>query len=123
MYNAIEIANAFNQQNDKKSWKAKATTRQVEGAAEYVHFTHNGMVTLLLNCNDGRFQIKFNKYQGAWGDYIGAIARGLFVVCTTLKSAGLPFNAPATPDGAIIEAVNSGVGTVHVRFVENKFPI
>lgn len=92
MIPALDVANAFNQQNDKKNWKAVCT-------GELVHFSStSGMVALVYDAADGTFAVKFNKFQGAFGDYVQAIRRGLFSVLNSLKSAGLPFEGPATVD-------------------------
>lgn len=114
MASAAEIAIAFNQNNDKKVWKARAM-----GAV--VHFTTvQGMVSLQYNTEDGRFAVKFNKLVAAWGDYVKAIARSLHVVLNTLKSAGLPFDAPPTLAGMVIEAVTTEDNTVFVRWPDRR---
>lgn len=113
-----EIAAAFNQQNDKRNWKARAlgTTRK-DSPAQLVNFSSTaGMVALEYDCETGKFAVKFNKFTGAWGDYIKAIARSLHVVLNTLKSAGLPFEAPPTLAGIVVEAVTTDDNTVHVRW-------
>lgn len=113
-----EIAAAFMQQNDKRSWKARAVNRtRASGQTDVVHFeSAQGMVSLLYHVETGQFAVKFNKFHGAWGDYIKAIARSLFVVLNTLKSAGLPFDAPPTLAGMVIEAVTTDDTTTFVRW-------
>lgn len=92
MLSANEVANVFNQQNDKASWRAVCT-------GELVHFTStNGMVALVYDAAAGTFAVKFNKFQGAFGDYVQAIRKGLFSILNTLKSGGLPFEGPPTVD-------------------------
>jgi hypothetical protein len=113
-----EIAAAFMTQNDKRTWRARSVNRaRNSGAGDVVHFeSAGGMVSLLYNVQDGRFAVKFNKFHGAWGDYIKAIARSLFVVLNTLKSAGLPFDAPATLAGMVIECTTTDDNLTHVRW-------
>jgi hypothetical protein len=114
MHTGTEISAAFMQQNDKKSWKATNLARQT---GDLVHFTStNGMVTLVYHCNDNRFAVKFNKYVASWGDYTKAIARAMFVVLNTLKSAGLPFDAPANLAGMMIECTTTETTEVFVRY-------
>jgi hypothetical protein len=113
-----EVAAAFMQQNDKKTWKARAVNRQrANGQTDVVHFeSTNGMISLMYYVEAKQFAVKFNKFHGAWGDYIKAIARSLFVVLNTLKSAGLPFDAPPTLAGMVIEAVTTDDTTTLVRW-------
>jgi hypothetical protein len=114
MHTGTEISAAFMQQNDKKSWKATNLARQT---GDLVHFTStNGMVTLVYYCNDNRFAVKFNKYVASWGDYTKAIARAMFTVLNTLKSAGLPFDAPANLAGMVIECTTTETTEVFVRY-------
>lgn len=114
-----EIAVAFNQQNDKRSWKANAASK----GRDIVYFNSTGgMVSLLYHVQDKRFAVKFNKFQGAWGDYIKAIARSLFVVLNTLKSAGLPFEAPLTLAGMEIIATTTDDTTTYVRWAGDGPP-
>lgn len=101
---AVDVSAAFNQQNDKSSWKATC-------AGELVHFSStNGMVSIVYDAQTGRFAVRFNKFQGAWGDYTGAIRRSLFTILNTLKSGGLPFDGPASVDAmaVIIRALPDG---------------
>jgi hypothetical protein len=104
-----EIAAAFMQQNDKRTWKARSVNRaRSSGPGDVVHFeSTGGMVSLMYYVDTRKFAVKFNKFHGAWGDYIKAIARSLFVVLNTLKSAGLPFDAPPSLAGMVIEAVTT----------------
>jgi hypothetical protein len=119
-----EIAAAFMQQNDKKTWKARAINRtRNNGATDVVHFeSSGGMVSLMYYVETARFAVKFNKFHGAWGDYIKAIARSLFVVLNTLKSAGLPFDAPPTLAGMVIEAATTDDTTTYVRWPDQTPP-
>lgn len=113
-----EIAAAFMQQNDKRTWKARSVNRaRNTGAGDVVHFeSTGGMVSLMYYVENGRFAVKFNKFHGAWGDYIKAIARSLFVVLNTLKSAGLPFDAPPTLAGMLIECTTTDDNLTYVRW-------
>jgi hypothetical protein len=100
--NGVEIATAFNTVNEGKSWKAKSSQRtdRKTGAVDIVNFEQtNGMVTLSYDVEAGTFQVTFRKLQAAWKDYINAIARSLFVVLSSLKAGGLPFEAPHTLAG------------------------
>ena len=109
MIDAQTIANAFNQQNDLKSWKVTCT-------GELVHFsTINGIVAVIYEADTGRFAIKFNKFQAAFGDYMKAIARSMFVILNTLKSAGLPFEAPPSLDDIEV-ACSIKNGTIYARW-------
>jgi hypothetical protein len=110
-----EIAAAFTQQNDKKSWKARCGVRTNIGDVVYFEAT-NGMVSLMYRVDTGQFAVKFTKFQGAWGDYVKAIARSLFTILNTLKSAGLPFDAPATLAGMVIESTTTDTTDVYVRW-------
>jgi hypothetical protein len=100
-----EIAAAFMTQNDKRTWRARSVNRaRNSGAGDVVHFeSAGGMVSLLYNVQDGRFAVKFNKFHGAWGDYIKAIARSLFVVLNTLA-------------GMVIECTTTDDNLTHVRW-------
>lgn len=113
-----DIAHAFNQQNDKRNWKARAIgTNRKDSPVQLVNFSSTGgMVALEYDCETGKFAVKFNRFTGAWGDYIKAIARSLHVVLNTLKSAGLPFDAPPTLASIVVEAVTTDDNTVHVRW-------
>lgn len=113
-----EIANAFNQQNDKKIWKARCLNRlRKDGLSDVVHFeSKGGMVALEYQVEPARFAVKFNKFQGAWGDYIKAISRSLYTVLNTLKSAGMPFEAPQSLAGMVIEATSTDDNTVYVAW-------
>lgn len=95
---AAAIAQAFNTANDKVTWTARPNSRPDAGL-DLVHFSSNtGLVTLVYNTMNQRMEVRFNKFQAAWGDYIKAICRSLVAVLTTLKRAGLPFEAPASFD-------------------------
>lgn len=108
-----DIATAFMQQNDKRHWKARAISK----GRDTVYFeSAQGMVSLVYDVQDGTFAVKFTKFVGAWGDYIKAIARSLFVVLNTLKSAGLPFDAPATLAGMVIECTTTDDNATFVRW-------
>lgn len=113
-----EIAAAFMQQNDKRTWKARSVNRtRNNGAGDVVHFeSSGGMVSLMYYVESERFAVKFNKFHGAWGDYIKAIARSLFVVLNTLKSAGLPFDAPATLAGMDIHCTTTDDNLTFVKW-------
>ncbi len=113
-YTAAEIATAFMQQNDKTSWEARSLSRETGDVVIFKSTT--GMISLMYTPHDDRFIVKFNKFQGAWGDYIGAIARSMFTVLHTLKSAGLAFDAPPSIDGMVIEATTSEDSDVRVRW-------
>jgi hypothetical protein len=91
--------------------------RKPQGKGDTVYFeSQGGMVALVYTPDDGRFAVKFTKFQGAWGDYIKAIARSLFTVLNTLKSAGLPFDAPPTLAGMAIEATTTDDNLTYVRW-------
>lgn len=101
---AAEIVLAFNQQNAKKAWTARANSRPQAGM-DLVHFTSpSGLISLAYNAVDGRFQVRFHKLHSAWGDYVKSIAKALYYILSVLKSAGLPFDAPASPAGIRIIA-------------------
>lgn len=115
MYTGQELMIAFNTQNDKKVWSA--TARKSANGADVVHFsTTNGMVSLIFDCAAERFMVKFNKFQGAWGDYTKAISRSLYTVLTTLKSAGLAFEAPPSIVGVEIVMTIGDDNSVYVRW-------
>lgn len=111
---AAEVALAFNGINERKSWVARPYS---SNGSEAVHFTTSqNLVTLVLECDTGRFQVRFNKLHAAWGDYIRAISRSLYVVLNTLKAAGLPFDAPADTDGIEIVATATATALTYVRW-------
>lgn len=111
---AAEVALAFNGINERKSWAARP---HAQDGREAVHFTAPAnLVTLVLECDTARFQVRFNKMQAAWGDYVRAIARSLHIVLSTLKQAGLPFEAPPSTDGIEIVATACDGATVYVRW-------
>lgn len=109
---AAEVALAFNGINERKAWSARP---HASDGREVVHFTAPAnLVTIVLECDTGAFQVRFNKTHAAWGDYIRSIARSLYVVQSTLKQAGLPFDTPDTIEGTeIITTVGDGV--IYVR--------
>lgn len=110
---AHEIALAFGQQNTRKAWTARPNTI----GGETVHFTSTtGIVALVYQVEHGRWVVKFNKFQATWGDYVKAVARSLYVVLSTLKSAGLPFEAPEGPDGIEIVTTATSDATTYVRW-------
>jgi hypothetical protein len=111
-----EVATAFNQQNEKRGWTARAASKPEKGL-DLVHFTApSGLVSLIYNAVDGRFQVKFHKLQATWGDYVKAIAKSLYYVLTVLKSAGLPFDAPLTYAGIQVVATAAEDSTVYVEW-------
>jgi hypothetical protein len=117
--NGPEIAAAFMQQNEKRTWRARCVNRtRVNGPpGDVVHFeAQGGMVALMYYPDTGQFAVKFNKFQGAWGDYIKAIARSLYTVLNTLKSAGMPFDAPTNLAGMVIEATTTEDNLTYVRW-------
>jgi hypothetical protein len=93
---AEEIASAFNAFNDRKTWSARAMNTSEAGTV-FFHGTSN-MVVLSLDVATMTFSAKFVKFVAAWGDYVTGISRSLFVVLNTLKAAGLPIEAPTSPD-------------------------
>ena len=111
---AADVALAFNGVNDRKTWSARPFSKD---GTETVHFTggRNNIITLVLECDTGRFQVRFNRMHAAWGDYVTAIARAMCVVLSTLKAAGLPFEAPLGSDGIEIVAT-SGTGATYARW-------
>lgn len=111
---AADVALAFNAVNERKSWAARP---HASDGREAVHFTAPAnLVTLVLECDTGRFQVRFNKVQAAWGDYVRAIARSLHIILSTLKQAGLPFDAPPGADGIEIVATATETNTTYVRW-------
>lgn len=108
---AVEIALAFNAVNERKSWSARPNSRSNTGK-EVVHFnsTSSGLIALVYEVEDKRFQVRFNKFHAAWGDYVRSISRSLHVVLSTLKAAGLPFDAPDVERGMEIVVTLEGAG-------------
>lgn len=98
MYNALHIADAFNQLSERKHWRAKALCNRRVSPDDVVQFTSNNLVQLELNCTTGEWSITFKSFVSAWGDYIGSIRRSFFTVLNTLASAALPFDAPISLD-------------------------
>ncbi len=120
--NSTEIAQRFNEVNEVKAWVARANSRP-ESGLDVVHFnTASKLVSLIYNHSTGAFEVKFNKFQAAWGDYVQAIAKSLFFVLTTLKQAGLPFDAPTHYEGMEIVARVSG-DAVFVRWSPHIDPV
>ncbi len=115
MFDATTVAAAFNQQNDKKYWEARAFPPNV-------HFlSKTGMVQLVYHTETNQFAVKFVKFHAVWGDYIKAIARSMYVVLNTLKSAGLPFEAPPSLAGMAILATTTADNTVFVKYAGEGF--
>lgn len=115
---AADVALAFNATNERKTWAARPLAKD---GAEVVHFTAPAnLVTLVLECDTGRFRVQFNKVHAAWGDYVRAIARSLHIVLSTLKASGQPFDAPETADGIEIVATATDGATVYVRWSGDK---
>lgn len=110
MISANEIAQAFNQQNARKSWSARPNNT-------LVHFNpSNGLTSLIYDASTARWQVKYSKYQAAWGDYVKSAARMFHAVLTTLKSAGLPFDAPEDIEGIEIVTLVDGEN-IYIRYV------
>lgn len=109
-----DVALAFNSVNERKTWSAR---HYATNGAELVHFTGGraNLVTLVLDCQTKRFRVRFNKVHAAWGDYVSAIAKALYVTLTTLKAAGLPFEAPPSHEGIEIIVTQSEDG-VYARW-------
>lgn len=103
---AAEIVQAFNAANEKQGWSARANSRASAGLELVIFSNPSTLLDLKYNAQDGRFEVKFNKTQAAFGDYIKGIAKALFYVLTTLQKAGLPFAAPPSYAGVqvIIDA-------------------
>lgn len=113
---SAEIALVFNTQNTRKVWTARANNRTDSGR-DMVHFTTTaGIVSLAYNTLDGRWEIQFNKAHAAWGDYVKAMARALYLILTTLKAAGLPFDAPLSPAGVQITVTATDSAQTFVRW-------
>lgn len=107
---AQTICDAFNQNNTKKAWKARRLN--MPGGERVMFESQNGMVALTLDPATWRYSVKFYKFHGAWGDYIKAIARGIYTVQTTLKSAGQPVEAPLGLNGTVIQSTTNEAGIV-----------
>lgn len=106
---AAEVATAFNTVNERKSWTARP---YASDGVETVHFTApSNLVTIVMECDGPRFYVRFNKVQAAWGDYVRAIARSLHVVLSTLKEAGLPFDAPDDDECEITASATASAKT------------
>jgi hypothetical protein len=115
---AADVATAFNTASIRKTWTARHNSRSDSGR-ETVHFTTpQNLVTIVYVCETNKFAVRFNKFHAAWGDYMYSIANALYVVLTTLKAAGLPFEAPDDVDGIeIIATVARGQMTdTYVRW-------
>lgn len=111
---AAEVALAFNTANTRKSWIARPNARD---SGEIVLFAApTNLVTLVLHCDTEQYEVRFNKFQAAWGDYVKSIARSLYVVLSTLKAAGLPIDAPDGPDGIEIVTTASDTAVTYVRW-------
>lgn len=107
-----EIAIAFNSNNEKRGWTARSSTRTNSGL-DLVHFTGpNTIITLTYDTMERTFMVRFNKAHAAFGDYIKSIAKALYYVLTVLKSAGLPFDAPLSPEGVRVVCTASDDSTV-----------
>jgi hypothetical protein len=114
---AAEVALAFNTANERKAWTARPNSKD---SGDTVHFTSaTGLVALVYECDTERFQVRFNKFHAAWGDYVTSIARALHIVLSTLKQGGLPVDAPDDTDGIEIVAT-SGTGVTYVRWPGQK---
>lgn len=112
-----EIVIAFNSHNEKRGWSCRAHSAPEKGL-DLVHFhTPSGLVDLTYNAMTGTFQVKFKKFQAAWGDYIRAISRSLYYVLTTFKASGLPFDAPLSPNGIDIVTTVGDDNAVFVKWV------
>jgi hypothetical protein len=110
VYNALEIADAFNQQSAKVNWRAKALCGRAEG--NIVQFDSNGLVRLHLNCTDGAWSIEFNRLQTSWGDYMTAIRRSFYSVLNALVSAALSFEAPPSLDDIVVTIMTQPNGKI-----------
>jgi len=118
---AAEVALAFNTVNERKTWHARP---YASNEGERVHFQggRGNMVTLILECETGKFYVRFNKMHAAWGDYVTSIAKCLYVVLTTLKAASMPFDAPDDIEGIEIVAT-VGNGKTYVRWPQQEPPV
>jgi hypothetical protein len=122
MPTSTEIALAFNTNNQRKLWNARPSSKPEKGL-DMVHFTtKTGMVNLSYNTCDGLWRVKFNKMHGAWGDYINAIAKSFYNILHTLKATGLPFEAPLTYVGVVIEATTGDDNSVYVKWQGQEPP-
>lgn len=107
---APELALAFNTVNTRKTWNARPSNTLV------IFNPGVSLIALTYDTVDGTWQVRFNKYQAAWGDYVKAIARTFYVVLSTLKQAGLPFAAPDSPEGIDIVTSTGPEGSIYVRY-------
>jgi len=122
-YDAAAIALAFNSVNERKTWSCRTNTRDASGAGT-VHFTHNtGMVALIYHCATDKMQIRFNKYQASWGDYIKAAARAFHVVTTTLAQGGLPIEPPADYTDVEITVQPSNSDHTYISYPQPANPV
>ena len=96
---AAEIVLAFNQENTRQKWHARAHSKPEEGQDLVNFYGPSSLIQLTYNAVTGDFMVRFNKYQSSFGDYLNAISRALIYVLQTLKKAGLPFDAPQSPKG------------------------
>ena len=111
---AVEVALAFNTANTRKSWIARPNSRD---AGDTVLFTApTNLVALVLHCSTGQYEVRFNKFQAAWGDYIKSIARSLYVVLSTLKASGMDMEAPETYVGMEVVTTATDSALTFVRW-------
>jgi len=111
-----ELAVAFNQHSDKKGWTARASSR-VNSNLDLVHFSGpSTIISLTYDVMGQRFIVKFNKAHAAFGDYVKSIAKALYYVLTTLKAAGMPFDAPLTPAGIRVLCEATDEATVYCEW-------
>lgn len=108
--NPVEIATAFNTCVTRDSWHARASARSV------VFTSAKGIVTLTMDVDARTFKVTFKRARATFVDYTKAVARSLFVVLGALKAAGLPFEAPASLVGIVVESRPTEGSDVYVEW-------
>lgn len=114
---AAAVLAAFNV-NPPKGWAARlAGSRNVT----LIHFLPStSMVTFIYHVAEDKFSVKFTKFQGAFGDFMLSISRGLHVILTTLQSGGLDVAAPPSPDNVRVECVLDNSKNVFCRYAPDE---
>lgn len=96
MMEAIELVQTFNNCMDREGWRTVLAGTRERPAVKFS--PRSLMADITLDWQTKRFTVSFSKMACAWGDYITAARRALFVVLTTLKATGSPVEAPLSDD-------------------------
>lgn len=127
---ADNVAKAFNDHVSSTNWSARPYLKpRASGIFNAAHFSYkSGLVSFVMDCDKPigtGFLVKFRQDPAMFGDYLGAIQRGLCTIMLALKTAGLPVDIPAdTTPGELLLTIRKDGSVIRVQAAreENAVP-